>query len=67
VRATQHDALALWPIEYLIPPAPQPCSTVERPDPSLIPQGAAGNLRVVQVMDEEREDRLKILGVELAD
>jgi hypothetical protein len=33
----------------------------------VIPQGAAGNLRVVQVLKSEREDRLPVLVVELAD
>ena len=40
-----------------------------RPDfkPSdVIPQGAAGNLRVVQVLEAEREDRLPVLVVEIA-
>jgi hypothetical protein len=33
----------------------------------VIPQGAAGDLRVVNVLEAEREDRLPVLVVELAD
>jgi hypothetical protein len=32
----------------------------------VIPQGAGRNLRIVQVLEEEREDRLPVLVVELA-
>ena len=32
----------------------------------LIPEGSAGNLRVVQVLAPEREDQLPILAVEKA-
>jgi hypothetical protein len=33
----------------------------------VIPQGAAGDLRVVKVLEAEREDRLPVLVVERAD
>ena len=33
----------------------------------LIPQGAAGNLRVVNVLEPEREDQLPVLVVERAE
>jgi hypothetical protein len=41
------------------------CSDFEPAD--VIQQGAAGDMRVVNVLEAEREDRLPVLVVELAD